>query len=303
MWWSRCSSAATHIAFYRQFASAGLAESMKIVSPTFGLGNEQVVLGGEERRGSPSRTPTSRSSTHPTNQQFVDKWHGRFGEDYDYITDSAVTVWKRLAAVGRPSRRRLRRAREGHPGAGERRRGDSPSGARAARRRIAPRGAERLHRETEGEGFKVISTEESVPPAFEQEKCDLKATRRRTSSSRRRRATDPNRPRARARRRAADAIANLALGILSGVATLVLISLGLAVVFGMMGIINFAHGEFLMLGAFTTLTGVRAGLPLPLAMLLGAPGGRAFGLLIERALIQWLYGRLEATILATFGSR
>ncbi len=99
----------------------------------------------------------------------------------------------------------------------------------------------------------------------------------------------------------ADAIANLALGILSGVATLVIISLGLAVVFGMMGIINFAHGEFLMLGAFGTLTGVRAGLPLGVSMALAALGVGAFGLLVERLLIHRLYGRLEATMLATFG--
>jgi len=99
----------------------------------------------------------------------------------------------------------------------------------------------------------------------------------------------------------ADAVANLALGILSGVATLVIISLGLAVVFGMMGIINFAHGEFLMLGAFMTLTGVRAGLGLWLSMVLAALAVGAFGLLVERLLIQWLYGRLEATMLATFG--
>ena len=99
----------------------------------------------------------------------------------------------------------------------------------------------------------------------------------------------------------ADAIANLMLGILSGVATLVVISLGLAVVFGMMGIINFAHGEFLMLGAFGTLTAVRAGLGIWLSMVVAAVAVGAFGLLVERLLIQRLYGRLEATMLATFG--
>ena len=98
-----------------------------------------------------------------------------------------------------------------------------------------------------------------------------------------------------------DDIANLALGILSTVSVLVIVSIGLAVVFGMMGIINFAHGEFLMLGAFVTLSGVRAGIPLALAMVLAALAVGAFGLLVERLLIQRLYGRLEATMLATFG--
>jgi len=99
----------------------------------------------------------------------------------------------------------------------------------------------------------------------------------------------------------ADAIANLILGTLGAVATLVIISLGLAVVFGMMGIINFAHGEFLMLGAFGTLTGVRAGLGIWLSMVVAAVAVGVFGLLVERLLIQRLYGRLEATMLATFG--
>jgi branched-subunit amino acid ABC-type transport system permease component len=98
-----------------------------------------------------------------------------------------------------------------------------------------------------------------------------------------------------------DEVANLILGIATGIATLVIISIGLSVIFGMMGVINFAHGEFLMLGAFGTLSAVRAGLPLGVAMIVAALGVGAFGLVVERVLIRWLYGRLEATMLATFG--
>lgn len=99
----------------------------------------------------------------------------------------------------------------------------------------------------------------------------------------------------------ADELANAVIGILFSVSLLVVISIGLAVVFGMMGIINFAHGEFLMLGAFITLSGVRAGINIWLAMVLAALAVGVFGLLVERLLIQHLYGRLEATMLATFG--
>lgn len=96
-------------------------------------------------------------------------------------------------------------------------------------------------------------------------------------------------------------VANVVIGLLSDMSVLVIISLGLAVIFGMMGIINFAHGEFLMLGAFFTVTGVNAGLNVWLAMVVATAAMGAFGILVERLLIRHLYGRLEATMLATFG--
>jgi len=98
-----------------------------------------------------------------------------------------------------------------------------------------------------------------------------------------------------------DALINLAVSLLTTVSILVIISIGLAVVFGMMGVINLAHGEFLMLGAFFTLSGYRAGLNIWLAMIVAALGVGLVGLLVERLLIQFLYGRLAATMLATWG--
>jgi len=98
-----------------------------------------------------------------------------------------------------------------------------------------------------------------------------------------------------------DQVANVLIGVLTDISVLVIISVGLAVIFGMMGVINFAHGEFLMLGAFLTVTGVKAGLNVWLAMVVATAAMGAFGLIVERALIQHLYGRLEATMLATFG--
>lgn len=99
----------------------------------------------------------------------------------------------------------------------------------------------------------------------------------------------------------ADHVLNIAVSVVAGVALLVIISIGLAVIFGMMRVINLAHGEFLMLGAFATLTGVRAGLNIWLAMVIASLAVGAFGLVVERALIQHLYGRLADTMLATWG--
>jgi branched-chain amino acid transport system permease protein len=98
-----------------------------------------------------------------------------------------------------------------------------------------------------------------------------------------------------------DTASNFLIGLLANVAVLLIVALGLAVIFGLMGVINFAHGEFMMLGAFVTLSGVDAGLPVGIAMLLAPVMVGAFGLVLERVLIRWLYGRLEATMLATFG--
>jgi len=99
----------------------------------------------------------------------------------------------------------------------------------------------------------------------------------------------------------ADQLVNFSASLLTSVALLVVISLGLAVIFGMMGVINLAHGEFLMLGAFFTLSGVRAGLNVWLAMVVAALAVGLVGLAVERLLIQFLYGRLAATMLATWG--
>lgn len=92
------------------------------------------------------------------------------------------------------------------------------------------------------------------------------------------------------------------LDIISGIASLLLISAGLAVIFGMMKIINLAHGEFLMLGAYTTVLSVSAGVNIWIAMLVISPiVVGLIGVIVERCLIQFLYGRLVDTMLATWG--
>jgi branched-chain amino acid transport system permease protein len=83
-------------------------------------------------------------------------------------------------------------------------------------------------------------------------------------------------------------------------AFLILSSIGLAVIFGMMGVINLAHGEFIMCGAYVTVLTARAGLPLLLAMLLGSAAAGLIGMLLEYFVIRRLYKRLFDSIVATW---
>jgi len=87
---------------------------------------------------------------------------------------------------------------------------------------------------------------------------------------------------------------------------LVLIAIGLAITFGVMGVINMAHGELMMLGAYTTYA-VQVAMPAHIGMSILVAIPAAFcvaglaGVLMERAIIQFLYGRPLETLLATFG--
>ena len=89
-------------------------------------------------------------------------------------------------------------------------------------------------------------------------------------------------------------------------AVLVLAAIGLAITFGVMGVINMAHGELMMLGAYTTYVmqqllpnhlGISVLLSIPVAFVISA----AVGIAIERGIIRFLYGRPLETLLATFG--
>lgn len=86
------------------------------------------------------------------------------------------------------------------------------------------------------------------------------------------------------------------------VAFLILISAGLAVVFGMMRVINLAHGEFMMMGGYATIVAVEHGINVFVAMFVISPlVVGLIGLVIERLIIRRLYGRLIDSMLATWG--
>ena len=98
---------------------------------------------------------------------------------------------------------------------------------------------------------------------------------------------------------------NLYFGLALG-AVLLLAAIGLAITFGVMGVINMAHGEMIMLGAYTTYViqmlmpesiGASLLVSIPAAFLVSG----CVGILIERSVIRHLYGRPLETLLATFG--
>ena len=92
------------------------------------------------------------------------------------------------------------------------------------------------------------------------------------------------------------------LDVAYAISTLALLSAGLALVFGLMRIINLAHGEFIVIGGYVTLVATNAGVPIWLAIFVMSPllvG--LFGLLVEWAIIRHLYGRMMDTMLATWG--
>ncbi|WP_076999407.1 branched-chain amino acid ABC transporter permease [Variovorax sp. KK3] len=83
-------------------------------------------------------------------------------------------------------------------------------------------------------------------------------------------------------------------------ATLALTTLGLAIVFGLLGVMNMAHGEFVMLGAYSAVTVQQMGLPLVTAAPLAVVVCGVLGYVVERWLIRPLYARPFDTLLATW---
>jgi len=85
------------------------------------------------------------------------------------------------------------------------------------------------------------------------------------------------------------------------VAILMLAAVGLAIIFGVAGVINMAHGEFIMVGAYTAAVVGQLGgntfIAIPVAFIVLA----LLGLIVERGIIQWIYDRPLDTLLATWG--
>lgn len=83
---------------------------------------------------------------------------------------------------------------------------------------------------------------------------------------------------------------------------LLLIALGLTITYGAMGVINMAHGEMVMVGAYTTvLVGMYLKLNIFFAIPIAFFVSAALGFVIERLVVRKLYGRLLDTLLATWG--
>ena len=107
-----------------------------------------------------------------------------------------------------------------------------------------------------------------------------------------------------------DQLQNVWFGLSLG-SVLLLAAVGLAITFGVMGVINMAHGELIMLGAYTTFVTqelIRDARARPLRLVAGRSPRRspssspaAIGVAIERGIVRFLYGRPLETLLATWG--
>jgi len=93
----------------------------------------------------------------------------------------------------------------------------------------------------------------------------------------------------------------LMLDILSTAAMLFIVTAGLMIIFGVMKIVNFAHGAIITLGSYAALVVTRLGLDPWLALPCALVAGVLVGMLVERLIVQPLYKRPLDAILATWG--
>lgn len=96
-------------------------------------------------------------------------------------------------------------------------------------------------------------------------------------------------------------IVSLSLNALTLMSILMLVALGLAIIYGLMGIINLSHGEFVTIGAYTLFTVQAAGGSFWLALVVAPAVGYLLGTVLEVLVIRRLYDRPISTILATWG--
>ena len=98
-----------------------------------------------------------------------------------------------------------------------------------------------------------------------------------------------------------DVIIPICLNALTLISILMLVGLGLAIIYGLMGVINLSHGDFVTIGAFSLAVVQGFGGSFWLALVVAPLVGAAIGLAIEQSIIRFLYARPLATIMVTWG--
>ncbi|WP_433171527.1 ABC transporter substrate-binding protein [Actinoallomurus sp. CA-150999] len=167
---------ANHVPFYREFAAKGLNKKIKIVSPSFGLGNEQEILSPAEAQGIVTSYNYYQELDNPSNAAFLQKFTGAYGKTHPYVTDLAISEWNGwhlwAAAVnkaGSVDRKKVLKAIESGQVSI-----DSPSG------RVTADGPTHhvvedvsLAKVNARRGFDVIKTFPAQQPSYEKTVCDL----------------------------------------------------------------------------------------------------------------------------------
>ena len=91
------------------------------------------------------------------------------------------------------------------------------------------------------------------------------------------------------------------LNVLSAISLLFIAAIGLAVIFGVMGVVNLAHGEFIMMGAYASYLVTKMGYPVAVAFIAAPVTVGLFALLLEPIFFRHIYGKIMESILATWG--
>lgn len=97
------------------------------------------------------------------------------------------------------------------------------------------------------------------------------------------------------------AISQLGYELMTNLSFLTLSAIGLIIIFGMMGVINMAHGEFMMVGAYVAAALYHQGIPFVVGIVAAGAAVGVLGVVVERLLIRRLYGQLLMSLVVTFG--
>jgi len=163
------------MSFYRQFTAAGLQKSLRIVTPVFGDGQEQIAVGAKASDGVVIAYPYLQEVDSPANKEFVERWRQEYGQDATYINPSAMAAWnawqlwaKAVNKAGSLDRDKVIAALESGLSV------DSPGGKVT----LNP-GSHHvtqnvyLAQGTASGEFEILETFENVAPSYENENCDL----------------------------------------------------------------------------------------------------------------------------------
>jgi branched-chain amino acid transport system substrate-binding protein len=166
-----------HVAFYRAYAAAGLNKSTPILSETFGLSGEQVVLDPKEANNIYVAASYYAALDRPENTAFKKLWHQTNGASYQEPTAQDVDVWngihlyaQAVAKAGSTDRTKVTQALEGGISF------DGPGGKVT----VDPKTHHtvfdvHIAQTNQSHTFDIVQTTQQVQPAWEQSVCDLQA--------------------------------------------------------------------------------------------------------------------------------